>query len=805
MPSTSQGDGVPSKKKTRRSTVGSNGNKLGNYERATKRVRSQKLPNSNPIANAVVEVKNEIMSSPSRKRIRLSLKGKTMATVSVISTHAEPSPQLQLAAPPSDHREKPIMREHGIESFMNSGPSPLIEGKLEEVKSAAMKSEGETFLTPKKKIKLVLSKLAGKPEETKSVSTYEARAGAMQLNRNITTGGTKSSEAGADAPEAMVLENGADGEDDAVAAVVEELPKADAHIKPKISLPTQNGPGTNDHSTILNQRRHNAAALRSVRLPPMSSPGLLVPPGIYRGPVDSNGLVSPNAIFIDAMTTAGYTFDSRTKDPHRGSSIQRVVDDMYDSNVKLCLNFPELLPGKYLKEENSIAKSVADDAPATKESPSENHKHNAASASTKRESATHPNTNRSIAERLIAAFETNRKGEDDSQQARGQRRPGHKRSRVQSFAEMIPVSLTLPYSEEFILKRLEYVKLVIERERKIVTRHEDEEKLNIQKEHFESIGEEYSGPTTSEIIVPPIPVPPDPPNLHAMHGMETELYCNEEHPFYRSKAELVEHLDKRCFHISDGRYFGLTSCGLADQHFVGPNAPGISGLHLSSVSGLATSNTTGSSGGVPLFDPPSMLAGPKTSAALGIVSAKTSVKPSPVKSQSSGSVKKSTEPKNPKPPAAKTTTETPKKSLVPSTKNGPTVTATKHQLKLIMEEGGEESEKMRMVIIKAAVHALRAGKYENRSFRGLDRKVYPDVAKAFSVHSGLKPCAKCKSNKQGTYHCRFRRKHHFTDYDGGDSWKILEPLFEAPLGDLIIKPLKKKENPSDKPIEDSTS
>jgi hypothetical protein len=783
-----ESNGVVSKEKSR------NGNQLGNHERITKRVGNKQLPTSNITADAFGEVKNEIMSSPSRKRIRLSLKGKT---VSIISSHEDRPPHSEGAAPPSDRGDDSIKLEHGIESFNKLRRSPSIEAKLFDT---ALTST-ETSSPPKKKIKLVLSKVGKKTEAKESISSEEPRAVPPQLDRNVTIGGTKTSEANIDHPEAMVLENGADGEDDAVAAVVEEPPKSDTPIKPRMTLLVQKGSGPTAHqSSFLNQKRRDVASLRSVRMPPISSPGLLVPPGIYRGPVDTNGLVSPNAIFIDAMTAAGYTLESRTTDPHRGSSIQRVVDDMYDSNVKLCLNFPELVPGKYLKE-TAKTKSVGDDAPAAKESSSENLNLSVATTPTNHNNERNPSTKQSIAERLIKAFETSTKKEDDSKRAIG--KAGHKRSRVRNFAEMIPVSLTLPYPEEYILKRREYVRLVGEREKRIVVRQEDEEKLEMQKEHFDFIGEEYSGPTTSEVVVPSIPVPPDPPNLHAMQGMETELYCNEEHPFYRSKAELVEHLDKRCFHITDGRYFGLTSCGLADQHFVGPNAPGISGLHLSSVSGLATSNTSGSNGGVPLFDPPSTLAGPKTSAALGIVSAKTNVKPSPVKPQKPVSGKKVIEAKNQKSPATKTTTEAPKKLSVYSTKNGPTVTATKNQLKLIMEEGGEDAEQMRMVIIKAAVHALRAGKYENRSFRGVDRKVYPDIAKAFSVHSGLKPCAKCKSNKQGTYHCRFRRKHHFPDFDSGNSWEILEPLFEAPLGDLVIKPLKKKENPTDISADDA--
>ncbi len=85
---------------------------------------------------------------------------------------------------------------------------------------------------------------------------------------------------------------------------------------------------------------------RPVRMPPMSSPGLLIPPsaGVYRGDADLNGFTTPASIFDHCMSSGGYTVEARTNHPHRGSSVKREVGDMFDSNVTLALHFPPLVP-----------------------------------------------------------------------------------------------------------------------------------------------------------------------------------------------------------------------------------------------------------------------------------------------------------------------------------------------------------------------------------------------------------------------------------------------------------------------------
>ena len=171
----------------------------------------------------------------------------------------------------------------------------------------------------------------------------------------------------------------------------------------KVESTIESGTTTNTTKT---RARPSVPSMKAIRFPPMSSPGLLLslpPAGTFRETVDpSTGLASPAAVFDHAMSLAGYTFENRTKKPHRGSSVQRVVDDMFDSNVKFTLHFPNLMP-----------EGLSDDA---------------------------------VSGKLMRAFRS---------------APSHsKKRRLPGFSEMAPKSLTIPYPEEYIRRRLEYVEKV---------------------------------------------------------------------------------------------------------------------------------------------------------------------------------------------------------------------------------------------------------------------------------------------------------------------------------------------------------
>jgi hypothetical protein len=290
-----------------------------------------------------------------------------------------------------------------------------------------------------------------------------------------------------------------------------------------------------------------------------------------------------------------------------------------------------------------------------------------------------------------------------------------------------------------------------------VDSQEEDLRLHKEKERMEMAGkavpEDYTKLST---IIPPIPEPPSPPRLSEIDGFDPEAF-EDRYPIYLPKARdlsLVAHLDEACFHIVDGRYFGLSSNSIADPNFVGPNAPGLAGLSLSGGTGLATANTGGGgSAGCTLLSAPSQ------SGASANANAKPRAKDGTkgkdggkgnAAGKSKGGAKAKSGPKSTtKSPGAKGSsansgTFPPKKSKA----NGPPVSASAGDLRKIMEEGGEPAEEMKTCIIRAAVYASRCGKH-TRSFRAPSSKVYPDISKAFAAHGGVKPCERCKNNKQG--------------------------------------------------------
>jgi len=124
--------------------------------------------------------------------------------------------------------------------------------------------------------------------------------------------------------------------------------------------------GVGNHSN-----RSAAAAHRKgqIHVPPIGSPGLLMIPTTSNTssfpPIGSeeearakylikamsdNGVeeeyITPSTVFSQSMKGAGYTLDKRRLKPHRGSSTERTVGDMFDSDVNsgLYLHFPELVP-----------------------------------------------------------------------------------------------------------------------------------------------------------------------------------------------------------------------------------------------------------------------------------------------------------------------------------------------------------------------------------------------------------------------------------------------------------------------------
>jgi hypothetical protein len=288
--------------------------------------------------------------------------------------------------------------------------SPKKDPSTSPPKAIVSMSIPERSLPPKKKVKLHVT-----PNDTTDENDNEVKA--------------------------MVVDSDDLGEDDAVAAVVEE------------AAPPKPTDATSSSTTPKPPRKPANPALRPVRLPPMSSPGLLIPPvsGVFRGAADTNGNTTPASVFDHAMGLAGYTTEGRIKRPHRGSSVQRVVSDMFDSNVKFALHFPKLIPKDLLPtkkqgedDDNGDMMMNGDHQPG-------------------------------LPERLMKAFRVKRSyppsgrtnngdGDDHNTNTNNNGRiPKAKRRKLATFRDMIPVSLAIPYPEEFIQKRLEYVEQINER------------------------------------------------------------------------------------------------------------------------------------------------------------------------------------------------------------------------------------------------------------------------------------------------------------------------------------------------------
>lgn len=631
------------------------------------------------------------------------------------------------------------------------------EGKAKVKAKVKIKVESGARSNGTAKLGLTASGLPKKKIKKKGLKLPLSMKRKLPVKSNPIASDAKAESAGsAAAVSARVVDSNEVVEEDAVAVatVVDSGPFAATSVAAASAKPATK-------AQPAEKKRQQA---KPIRLPPMTSPGLLIShlaAGTYRSAVDAKtGFAKPETVFEQSMAMAGYTTEGRTKEPHRGSSVKRVVGDMFDSDVGFTLNFPKLVP-KDLWEGSALKKGE---------------KNGEETAATTSEMAPLLFLLKSL-KRCID------KGEKEEGVIQGNGKDSHsrKRQRPWEFRKMIPVSLTIPYPEDFMEKRLKYVKEVEKRERAIVEYQEAQEKVETEREEKEiAQGKQEEGAEALKIEnpvkIPPIPAPPPPPLLSELKGLDVELY-EDKHPIYlpKGKQNFVDHLDQDTFHITEGRYFGLSTNAVADPHFVGANAPGVAGLPVSVGSGLATSST--SSGTTSKSE--SVLAVPP-SAVTAATKSETITEKSPAKKDSIAS-------KTAKKTASLPAVKSGSKSKFKLKHVGPTPTANASDLRKLMEEGGEMAEKTKQCIIRAAVHASRSGKH-GQSFLAPDGKAYPDVSKAFAAHAGLKPCSRCKNNKQGAYHCRLRRKHKELDHDGSNSPAELAPLLLIPMEDLLIQP-----------------
>jgi hypothetical protein len=548
-------------------------------------------------------------------------------------------------------------------------------------------------------------------------------------------------------------------------------------------------------------KRRSLLPSKQVRIPPINSPGLCMLRSPIPLPITSsdqstlNGTRStkyytPQQIFHEVMSGAGYTYEQRSEHPHRGSSVQRTIDDMFDTNVKLALHPIELAPSDLWNCKASTNSSAVSHC-------------------------TNQRGDNTLPHFLIRGLEDSRKTELQKRPRRleverydietGVRKRSRYLEKPLQFCDMVPVSLTIPYPEWYIQKRLEYVAQVKQRETSIVQWQDAQEELEIAQEDYD--GHDLSDTETGVMIprptfinpitIPTIPNLPDPPKLHELctsklifGGVNVdpsvkrelcispylgiELEVNKEtidestHPIYipKDKEVLVAHLDPNCFHITEGRYFALQTNFIADPNFVGSSAPGLTGISNTGALATATTSTTTSTSGLTGGGMTMILSASYHSAA--------AVAPTNLKDEATWSNKVQTSHAEEIVENTKTTDDkslalcgtptsvlsatspmdkrhdinTEKASIKLSTTT--TTTQTLSDLRKIME-GNDMAliETFRERIIRAIVHTFRSRRSCNIPFRGPNNETYPDIGKAFAWFGGVKPCDRCKSNKQG--------------------------------------------------------
>jgi hypothetical protein len=565
---------------------------------------------------------------------------------------------------------------------------------------------------------------------------------------------------------AMVVDSDEAGEEDAVIATA--VPEGTADAKTRLTE-TKGTASTVSSSGKPAKKRRTLSSNKQIRLPPIASPGLLMlPPPSNQGTVHqrqnlvdlrreaetAGGFVTPRSVFDTTMAAAGYTVEERTQRPHRGSSVQRTVADLFDSNVKLALRFPELVPedllnyktGKERKEEMSLPDLL-------------------------------------IQQLEIQKPETTK--EQDTSRTNGGD-TGKRRRRACTFDDMVPVTLTVPYPENYIKSRLQYILQVQSREASIIAWQAAQEQLEIRLEQqLDGASADDKGQPTNPITIPPIPEPPFPPRINDLDGFrKADQYSDQKHPLYppRGKENLVAHLDKECFHITDGTYFGLQSNFVADPNFVGANAPGVASISSSSGGCLATASASVSTSGG------STASGSMTNfltLAFQNVNVSQSTKSEVRNVNGSQSTSNEVTSSIKGSGAASMTVSSAAPSPVDSKQPDSVPMIPSEDLRKIMEAGGDMADSFKNCIIRAAVHASRSGSQE-QSFVAPNGVRYPCISEAFSSCAGMKPCLRCQSSEQGAYHCRLKRYHKENDCDGdGNSFVKLAPLFSVPLDTLL--------------------
>ena len=458
----------------------------------------------------------------------------------------------------------------------------------------------------------------------------------------------------------------------------------------------------------------------------------------------------------------------------------------------------------------------------------------------------------SLAEELRSALAEARKrrggGASASASAAGavgdRKRP--RRSAPATFGDMVPTSLTYPYPPEYTERWVRYATLVEEREAAIA-RHQDAaaeaaellaeydaqrarwaerlevwERMRAERRADAAAGADAAAYTAADTAaadtaaadtaadaamppppeepaapalpvptpIPPLPRSPSPPPWEEEEGDGGERSGSGDgegnnFPLRPPPRHLLRHLDPAMYAASvptpAARYAGLLSNSIADAFFVGATAPGINGVSTVGGAGLSSAYATSASAFAGLHSSSYYdgLRGLSEGGGGGAASPRRDGGdgqgwgglPSPGRGGRAAAPEEA-------------------RSVYDGSVSGAVEGKALSGLRRLMEGGGPGAARMRDAIVRATVYSARRGGGAGKTFLGSDGTIYRDAGKAFSMYGGFVPCHRCKSNKQGAYHCRVRRRHEDEDYDGGNSSAVLGPLFLEPMESLLTPPME---------------
>ena len=416
-----------------------------------------------------------------------------------------------------------------------------------------------------------------------------------------------------------------------------------------------------------------------------------------------------------------------------------------------------------------------------------------------------------------------------------------RRSAPATFGDMVPTSLTYPYPPEYTERWVRYATLVEEREAAIA-RHQDAaaeaaellaeydaqrarwaerlevwERMRAERRADAAAGADAAADTAADTAaadtaadaamppppeepaapalpvptpIPPLPRSPSPPPWEEEEGDGGERSGSGDgegnnFPLRPPPRHLLRHLDPAMYAASvptpAARYAGLLSNSIADAFFVGATAPGINGVSTVGGAGLSSAYATSASAFAGLHSSSYYdgLRGLSEGGGGGAASPRRDGGdgqgwgglPSPGRGGRAAAPEEA-------------------RSVYDGSVSGAVEGKALSGLRRLMEGGGPGAARMRDAIVRATVYSARRGGGAGKTFLGSDGTIYRDAGKAFSMYGGFVPCHRCKSNKQGAYHCRVRRRHEDEDYDGGNSSAVLGPLFLEPMESLLTPPME---------------